>query len=114
MKKANENYLDRVAEKDSRLKWSIDDKGIVTLSRENKGFANKIAQVILQKPRVSYIHLDEFGSFVWQNIDGKRDITEIGISVKERFGDKAEPLYERLAKYFQILSSYGFIAYKTK
>ena len=114
MKKSNKNYLERVAEKDSRFKWNVDDKGIVTLSRENKGIANKIAQIILKKPKVSCIHLDEFGSFIWQNIDGNRDIAEIGVSVKEQFGDKAEPLYERLAKYFQILSSYGFIIFKKK
>ena len=29
--------------------------------------------------------------------------------LKEKFGEKAEPLYPRLAKYFQILDSYGFV-----
>ena len=52
------------------------------------------------------------GSFVWPLIDGEKDITEIGKTVKEHFGEKAEPLYERLAKYFQILESYGFISVK--
>ena len=29
--------------------------------------------------------------------------------VEERFGQQAHPLYERLARYFQILDSYRFI-----
>jgi len=36
----------------------------------------------------------------------------MGECVREKFGETAEPLYERLAKYFQILDSYGFIGWK--
>ena len=42
-------------------------------------------------------------------IDGKKNIIELGEDVDKKFGEKANPLYERLAKYFQILDSYGFI-----
>jgi len=31
--------------------------------------------------------------------------------LEEEFGEKAYPLYERIAKYFQILESYGFITW---
>lgn len=110
--KKNENYLDRVAIKNPDIGWTSDDKGIVTLEKTNKGIANKLAQIILKKPAVSFIHLDEFGSFVWNHIDGVKDITLIGIDVKEFFGDKVEPLYERLAKFIHILSGYGFITFK--
>ena len=37
-------------------------------------------------------------------------IEELGEAVKTRFGDKAEPLYERLSEYFCILESYNFIS----
>ena len=49
---------------------------------------------------------------MWPIIDGEKDITEIGKLVDGHFGEKAHPLYERLAKYFQILESYGFISFK--
>jgi len=49
------------------------------------------------------------GSFIVSLIDGKKSLIEIGEAVKAEFGDKAEPLYERLAKYIQIMESYGFI-----
>ncbi len=112
MKKCNENYLERVPHKKADLGWSADESGIVTLEIENKGIVNKVFQKLLKKPKISYIHLDETGSFVWQIIDGNRNIVELGKDVKNHFGEKAEPLYERLAKYFQILESYNFIEFK--
>ena len=112
MKDTSENYLDRCPVRLEKLDWSADDKGIVTLSIENKGFFNRLAQTFFKKPKISYIHLDEMGSFVWQLIDGEKTIFEIGASVKEHFGEKAEPVYERLAQHFRILNSYGFVHWK--
>ncbi len=89
-----------------------EENGVITLEIENKGFFNRLAQKLFKKPKISYIHLDEMGSFVWPLIDGERNITDIGVFVKEHFGEKAEPLYERLAKYFKILESYGFVKFK--
>lgn len=108
-KKLSENYLERVPKR-ADIPWNTDENDIVTLELENKGIFNRIAQKILKKPKVTYVHLDELGSFVWPRINGEADITELGKAVKEKFGDKAEPLYERLAKFFQILESYGFVS----
>lgn len=110
--KENENYLERCPMRPAQLKWSSDKKGLVTLHIENTGFFNRMAQKFLGKPKVSYIHLDKIGSFVWPLMDGEKDIVVLGQLVKEHFGDEAEPLYERLAKYFQILDSYSFILWK--
>ena len=114
MKKAktSENYLDRIPVRSEKIGWSSDSDGKVSLEIENKGIFNRIAQKLFKKPRISYIHLDEMGSFVWPLIDGKRDITSLGEDVKAHFGDAAEPLYPRLAKYFEILHSYGFVTFK--
>ena len=105
----SENYLERVPLPKNGLKWETDEKEIVTLLIENKGFFNKLAQKLLKKPKVSFIHLEEFGSFIWTAIDGVRDIITIGKLVKEQFGEKAEPLYERLSTYMKTLKSNGFI-----
>ncbi len=106
------NYLEGIPLKSDKLNWSVDDYGIVVLEIENKGLFNKIAQKLLKKPKISYVHLDEIGSFVWPVLDGEKDIIKIGELVKEHFGEKAEPLYGRLAKYFKILESYNFIYFK--
>ena len=109
--KAN-NFLEQIPVKNEKIGWSTDEKGVVTLEIENKGFFNRLAQKLFKKPKVSYVHLDEMGSFIWPIIDGKSDITAIGKAVDEHFGEKAHPLYERLAQYFSILKSYGFVDFK--
>jgi len=104
-----ENYLEKIPVKTSSIDWSTDDKGIVTLKIENTGWANRLAQFILFRPKFSYVHLDKNGSFVWPLIDGKKSITEIGKLVDAEFGEEAHPLYERLAQFFRVLDSYHFI-----
>ncbi len=108
----SKNYLECIPLRNDNLKWSYDDAGIVTLEIENTGLFNKFAQKFFKKPKVSYVHLDEMGSFVWPLLDGEMDIIKIGECVKQHFGEKADPLYERLAKYFQILESYNFVYFK--
>lgn len=114
MKKSNhqDNYLLKTPAKHPIIKWNSDENGIVTLEIENKGVFNLLAQKLFKKPKISYVHLDKFGSFVWSVTDGIRNISQIGESVKKQFGSEAEPLYERLAKYYQILYSYHFIEWK--
>lgn len=111
-KKITENYLERIPLRNEEIGFSQDESGIVTLEIENKGVFNKIAQKLFKKPKISYVHLDKNGSFVWPLIDGQRDILEIGKLVDEHFGEESHPLYERLAKFFQILESYGFVSFK--
>ena len=94
------------------IQWSVDEEGLVTLDIENTGLMNRIAQKLLKKPEYTQVHLDENGSFVWPLIDGEKDILALGEDVKAKFGDKAEPLYPRLAKFFQILESYGFVSFR--
>lgn len=111
-KKTSKNYLDKIPVYRDGLSWSIDENGEVTLEIENKGIFNKLAQVLLKKPKVSFIHLEEMGNFIWPLIDGEKNIHQLGMLVKEHFGEAAEPLYERLVKYFQILENYKFISWK--
>jgi len=110
-KQTAENFLENVPVKNNKIGWSKDENGVVTLEIENTGVFNKIAQKLFKRPKISFVHLDEMGSFVWPLIDGESDIETIGKAVDEHFGEKAHPLYERLAKYFQILASYGFVTF---
>lgn len=106
--KNSKNFLENKPKKNPNINWTLEG-GKVTLEIENKGFFNTLAQKLFKKPRISYIHLDETGSFIWPLIDGETDITDLGKQLKEHFGEKAEPLYERLSKYIKILESYGFV-----
>lgn len=109
-----DNYLERIPVRNEDIGYAVDEKGIVTLEIVNKGVFKRITQLLLKKPKISYIHLDEIGSFVWPKLDGVMDITKLGELVEEEFGEKAHPLYERLAGYFAVLDSYGFIKWNKK
>ena len=76
----------------------------------NKMF-NRIAQKVFKKPRYSFIKLDEFGSCVWREIDGKKTIYEIGQILKVQHQKAAEQLYERLAKFMGILEHNRYIVF---
>ncbi|MEK6265801.1 MAG: PqqD family protein [Clostridium sp.] len=58
------------------------------------------------------IDLDAQGSCVWKSIDNYRNIEEIGKLLIKDFGDKAEPLYQRLGTYINILRNNKFIKLK--
>ena len=111
-KKSDENFLEKIPTHKEGLNWSKDENDMVTLEMENKGAVNKIAQFVFRKPKVSYIHLEEFGSFIWPRIDGKKTIHEIANEVEEHFGEKANPLYERISTYFSMLERYEFVTLK--
>ena len=83
-KPKGENLLDFVPVKNEKIPFSTDENGKVTLAIENKGLFNKIAQKLFKKPKISYIHLDEMGSFIWPIMDGEKDVFRIGELVKER------------------------------
>ena len=108
----NANYLENIPVRQEGLRWDADEKGIVTLYVHNTGLMKKITQKLLKKPEYTQVHLDENGSFVWPLIDGEKTIADFAPFMEEHFGEKAEPTYERLAKFFQILESYKFIIWK--
>lgn len=105
------NYLEFVPVINDKFKYEIVE-GQVTVFQENTGFFNVIAQKFFKKPRISQIHLDEMGNFIWPLFDGKRNIFEIADMVDKEFGEKASPLYDRLVQYIKTLESYGFIQLK--
>lgn len=107
-KKKNDNFLDFIPVHNTKNMWDEKD-GIVTIHMVNRGFYHSIAQKFFHKPRVSHIDLDEQGSFVWQQIDGKRTVGQIAERMHTQFGKKAEPLYNRLVTYLNILRNNNFI-----
>ena len=107
------NYLDRIPMRPANLPWKTEEDGIVTLEVENKGWVNHLAQKFFGRPKVSYVHLDKLGSFIWPLLNENTTLTELGKLVDDEFGEEAHPLYERLARYFQILDSYGFVEWKS-
>lgn len=91
--------------------FEVDEEGKVTIVRENKGFFNRLLQLLKLKPTHTNIHLEGQGNTVYPLIDGKRTIKEIGDLVREKHKEESEPVYERLIQFLNVLESNGFIYY---
>ncbi len=110
--KDGQNYLDLIPVQNPTLTWDQNEEGIVTIYIENKGFFHKIAQLLFKKPKISQVHLEEMGSFIYPLCDGTHSVNDIALKVKEKYGEKAEPLYDRLVTYMHNLETYDFIKMK--
>lgn len=111
MAKKKENYLDFIPVINGQNTWDRGEDGVVTIHMVNRGFYNALAQKLFHTPRVSHIKLDEYGSFLWMRIDGVKTVGQLALELKEAYGEKAEPLYDRLVKYMQILRNNRFILF---
>ncbi len=89
-----------------------DDGDVITLLSPR--FKSRLMKKLLEsrlKNRFLKVKLDEIGSSVWLLCDGHRSIGEIGEMMRERFGDKIEPCYDRLSVFFSQLEISRFIRY---
>lgn len=111
-KQVDKNYLDHIPVIEK--KWELSEDGLVEVTVENTGFYNSLAQKVFKKPRFSFIKLDKYGSFVWQQIDGEKSIYEIGKSLKNRHKEAGTQLYERLSAYFGILERNGYVSFRSE
>ena len=98
--KKNDNFLLMVPQI-AHLNWK-EEKEIVTLFFEHNKAGEKIMQKLFHKPAVTDIALDEYGSWIWKNIDGSRNIKEIADGFLDRFANEAD-VYERLTLFIGYL-----------
>ena len=57
------------------------------------------------------VRLDEVGSLAWSLFDGRRTVGEVAAALRERFGDRVEPVEERLGTLVRQLHHGGMIGY---
>lgn len=110
-KKPAENYLDYVPVKNPDIEYHTDEKGIVTVYIEWKGFYHRIAQRFFRRPRVSDIKMDRYGSFIWHAIDGTKTIHALSGEFEKQF-PKEEKALSRLIKFLEIMRDNHLIYWK--
>lgn len=108
-KAPEKNYLDYVPRHSPGLRWDTLEDGRIQLTVKRRGWVNSLAHTLFKAPENNYVTLDDLGSFVWKQIDGRRSITAIGEMVEKAFGQDAEPVYQRLAEFVKMLSVHNFV-----
>lgn len=104
-KKSELNYLDLVPAHNPANSHTEDDEGIIKIIVTRRGLYDRLAQKLFRVPASTDIALDTYGSYIWKLINGKRTVFGISQHVREQFGDAAEPLLDRLVKFFAILKN---------
>ena len=64
------------------------------------------------KSRFFKAKLDEFGAETWLEIDGVKSVQMISNQLSKKFGEKINPVDERLTKFLSELYKYNFITFK--
>lgn len=109
MSPIKKNVLDLVPIRNEKNSWHENEKKFVVITILRNGILDKIVRKFYKTPDKFQIELDEFGSFVWNNIDGKNTIYDICANMKNRFGDDAEPVYSRAIQFIKILRNNNLI-----
>jgi hypothetical protein len=97
MLKNNEDVLNLIYKISDDLKYEVDEDNIVTiLVKQDHRVQKFFRKLKFRIPEYKKITLDEYGSWIILQIDGKKNVREIGESLEAKYGDKVHPLYERL------------------
>lgn len=63
------------------------------------------------KAKSRSVRLDEVGSLAWNQLDGRRTVGEVAAVLREQFGERVEPVEERLGVLLQSLHRGGVVVY---
>jgi len=105
------NLLDLVPIRN--IKWEKKENSLIVLLKPKftQAFLSKHVLPRLKNPYYR-IKLDDMGSYIWESCDGQSTVKELAEGLKNKFGDRVEPLYDRLALFLQSLEKNHFILYK--
>lgn len=109
-RKKSDNVLLYVP-KIKHMDWEMKGRNVYLIFYHRR-LVERLAGWLFKKPLVTDIKLDEVGSFLWKHIDGEKTIYELGENLKYQFGEKCEPVYNRLIMYLRYLNRMGWIAFE--
>lgn len=107
-KKNSLNYLDMHPFRNYEYVFREEGLVDVLVPRFTSKFAKKY---ILPRMKNPYIHanLDDLGSFLWLNIDGKTNVARLIQLMSDKFGERVQPATERVLVFLTQLYKAGFI-----
>lgn len=98
-----DQLLERVYQVKPELQYEVRD-GIVFVIKEQNAWVQRMLRKIKYKiPETSEMELDQYGSFILQQIDGQRNVREIGEHLGEAYEEANNQLYDRLLLYLNHL-----------
>jgi len=93
------------------FEWTTNKDGLVEIivpkfqSNFSKSFCN-----IIKRDNTFTANMDDIGSIVWKNIDGKKTVKDILEILKKEFPDEKE-IDQRLYLFIQQMGHLGYLMY---
>lgn len=70
-----------------------------------------LQKLLSEKRKYMLANLDDVGSYIWELVDGVRDISMIISEARAKFGEKIEPAPERITLFLRQMHSNNFISF---
>ena len=97
MHKNNQDVLSIIFKISDGLKYEVSTDHIVTiLVKQDHKIQKFFRKLKFRIPEYKKTSMDEYGSYVFLLIDGRKTVKDIGENLEAKYGEKAHPLYERL------------------
>jgi len=95
-----------------KIEHRVEEDGKVTLLYPK--FKNKGVSKYMLGKRSPHIHLklDELGTETWLLMDGKKNVEKIALELSDKFGEKINPVHDRLGKFLSQLYNNKYISFK--
>lgn len=106
----DDNYLLYVPSK-KHDSWKVKNNKVYLVFYHNR-LIEKIVRWLVKKPYTSDIELDDVGSKVWMNINGKNNVYDISKILKTEYGDKFDPEYKRIILFLNYMNKKGWVSFK--
>ncbi len=86
------------------VEWEVrdDNKIVLLVPKFRRGLGARWIQPWIRRKHIR-VRLDEFGSFIWKCCDGSTSMESIAEKMKQQFGDRVEPVHNRLSMFMQKL-----------
>jgi hypothetical protein len=91
----------------------VEENLVIVLAPKFQNPVGRAMVNLFRKDQEYRLHLDEFGSAVWELIDGRRNVGQIADALVDRFGEKVEPGVPRLLKFLKWLGNAGVVRVTT-
>lgn len=107
--KKRQNTLDVICIPDPGRPWTEEKDGRIVVVMVHRGFFHWMARRFFRRPDVSYIALDDYGSTLWKELDGKQTVCDIITKMKQYFPAEQSQMQERVVAFMDTLARNHFI-----
>jgi hypothetical protein len=102
----NEDVLNIIYKISDNIEYEVDEEGVVTIMiKQDHKVQNFFRKLKFRIPEYRKLSLDEYGSWIFLQIDGKKSVKDIGEILEAKYGDAVHPLYERLLLFLNHIDA---------